>query len=82
MRAHWHADCLAHYRRRVRGPRNACRWDSLSLVRRRTPAIKAEIVTDTENAFLMVVDAHTTAASNTQLSVEKEMNDEKQDEGD
>jgi uncharacterized protein HemY len=48
-------------------------WDALSLVRRRTPAVKAQIVDVTEAALLTVVDAHTTSASNTQLSVEKEL---------
>jgi len=55
------------------------KWDSLSLVRRRTPMIKKEIVDATESAYMMVVDAHTTAASNTQLSVERSM-DEPADE--
>ena len=38
------------------------KWDALSLVRRRTPGIKAEIVKTTEYAFLSIVDNHTTAA--------------------
>ena len=50
-------------------------WDSLSLVRRRTPLVKQQIVSTTERAFISIVDAHTTAASNSQTSVEKALND-------
>lgn len=48
-------------------------WDSLSLVRRRTPAVKTQVVDMTEHSVMSVVDAHTTAASNTQTSVEKNL---------
>ena len=48
-------------------------WDSLSIVRRRTPAVKMQVVKTTEAALLMVVDAHTTASSNTITSVDKKM---------
>ena len=48
-------------------------WDSLSIVRRRTPAVKMQIVKTTEAALLMVVDAHTTASSNTITSVAKKL---------
>jgi len=48
-------------------------WDALSIVRRRTPAVKMQIVTATERAILMVVQEHTTAASNTITSVGKQM---------
>ena len=48
-------------------------WDSLSIVRRRTPGTKMQIVSTTEAALLMVVDAHTTAASNTVTSVHKKL---------
>ena len=51
------------------------KWDSLSLVRRRTPLVKQEIVEVTESAYIMVVDAHTTAAANTQLSAMREMDE-------
>ena len=48
-------------------------WDSLSIVRRRTPAIKMQIVSATEEAILMFVQERTTAASNTITSVGKQM---------
>ena len=48
-------------------------WDSLSIVRRRTPAVKMQVVRTAEAALLMVVDAHTTASSNTITSVDKKM---------
>ena len=48
-------------------------WDSLSLVRRRTPDVTARVVQSTERAFLDIVIAHTTAASNTQKSVQKSL---------
>ena len=51
-------------------------WNSLSLVRRRTPFVKAQIVGTTERAYLDVVDAHTTAAKNTQRAVEKSLDGE------
>ena len=51
------------------------KWDSLSLVRRRTPFVKQEIVDVTESAYIMVVDAHTTAAANTQLSEMRELDE-------
>ena len=54
-------------------------WNSLSLVRRRTPTVKAVIVATAERAYLDVVDAHTTAAKNTQRAVEKSLDG---DEGD
>jgi hypothetical protein len=41
------------------------RWDSLSIVMRRTALIKGMIVKTTEEALIKIVDAHTTAASNT-----------------
>jgi len=56
------------------------KWDSLSLVRRRTPAIKQEIVDITESAFIMVVAAHTTAAANTQVSLAAELEEDGNDE--
>jgi len=49
------------------------RWDSLSIVMRRTPLIKAMMVHTTEESLLKIVDAHTTAASNTQTSVQQEL---------
>jgi len=48
-------------------------WDSLSIVRRRTTAIKMQIAKTTEDAILMVGEAHTTAASNTITTVAKQM---------
>ena len=48
-------------------------WDSLSLVQRRTDATRAQIVNTTERAILQVTDAQTTAASNTQASVEQKL---------
>jgi len=48
-------------------------WDSLSIVRRRTPVVKMQIAKVTEDAILMVVNTHTTAASNTITSVEKSL---------
>ena len=48
-------------------------WDSLSIVRRRTPAVKMQVVATTEAALLMVVQEHTTAASNAITSVGKSM---------
>ena len=58
------------------------KWDALSLVRRRTPGIKAEIVKTTEYAFLSIVDNHTTAAANTQTNVEKKLNGEDSEDED
>ena len=55
-------------------------WDSLSLVKRRTPAVQAQIVSVTEEAFLSIVDAHTTAASNTQISVAKSLDGKGEEE--
>jgi len=49
------------------------KWDSLSVVRRRTVSIKAEVVDSTEEALLAVVIAHTTAASETQVSVKRKL---------
>jgi len=51
-------------------------WDSLSIVRRRTPAVKQQIVKATEDALLMVISAHTTASSNTITSVLKQLSAE------
>jgi len=48
-------------------------WDSLSIVRRRTPSVKLQVAKSTEDAILMVVNTHTTAASNTITSVEKSL---------
>jgi len=48
-------------------------WDSLSIVRRRTPAVKMQVVKTTEDAFLQVTEAHTTASSNAIMSVAKQM---------
>jgi hypothetical protein len=48
-------------------------WDSLSIVRRRTPGVKMQITKTTEEALLMVTEAHTTAASNAITSVGKQM---------
>ena len=50
-------------------------WDSLSVVKRRTGAIKALVVGTTERAIIQVVDAQTTAASNTQTSVANQLSD-------
>jgi hypothetical protein len=44
-------------------------WNSLSLLKRRTPFNKSKIVTLVEDAYISVVDAHTTAASNTQKTI-------------
>jgi hypothetical protein len=41
-------------------------WDSLSVLGRRTDGTKSQMVSTTERALLQVVDAYTTAASNTQ----------------
>lgn len=49
------------------------RWDSLSIVMRRRPDMKAMFVTTTEESMIAIVDAHTTASSNTQTSVTKEL---------
>ena len=49
------------------------KWDSLSVVRRRTDATKSQVVETAERSIMMVVDARTTAASNTQTSVEKQL---------
>ena len=58
-------------------------WDSLSIVRRRTPAVKSQVVTITETALLAVVHEHTTAASNAITSVTKKLaNDKEQEESD
>jgi len=48
-------------------------WDSLSIVRRRTPAVKMQIVSAAEEAILMIVQEKTTATSNTITSVAKQM---------
>ena len=56
------------------------KWDSLSLVTRRTRAVKELVVDTTETMILDVVNAHTTAASNTQTSVEKNMSNDNDDE--
>merc|ERR1719440_198558 len=56
------------------------KWDSLSIVKRRTGAAKMEIVLTTEDALLSVVDAHTTASSNAIVSVTKQLAGEKDDE--
>ena len=48
-------------------------WDSLSIVRRRTPAVKMQVAEITEKAILSVVSAHTTAASNTITSVSTDL---------
>ena len=48
-------------------------WDSLSVVRRRSSAVKAHVVDTTERAILQVVDAQTTAAANAQILVEKQL---------
>jgi len=50
-------------------------WDSLSIVRRRTPAVKMQIAKATEDAILMITEAHTTASSNTITSVAKQLSD-------
>ena len=58
-------------------------WDSLSIVRRRTPAVKSQVVTITETALLAVVHEHTTAASNAITSVAKKLaHDKEQEESD
>jgi len=46
-------------------------WDSLSAVYRRTVATKSRVVDTTERAIVQIVDEHTTAASSTQLAVDK-----------
>jgi len=51
-------------------------WDSLSIVRRRTPAVKMQMVKTTESALLLVVQSHTTASANTITSVVKQLTDE------
>lgn len=48
-------------------------WDSLSDMLRRTDEAKARIIDVTERVVIQVVEEHTTAASRTQLSVEKEL---------
>jgi len=48
-------------------------WDSISIVRRRTPAVKMQVVSTTENAYQLVVNAHTTAAANAITSVAKQL---------
>ena len=58
------------------------KWDSLSVVNRRTGAIKTQFVDITERAMLMIAEAHTTAASNTQNNVEKSLMDEEDNEQD
>ena len=59
------------------------KWDSLSLVKRRVRVVAEEIVMTTENAFLDVVKNHTTAASNTQVSVAKSLDGKgEEEEGD
>ena len=56
------------------------KWDSLSVVRRRTDVTKSQVVETAERSVIMVVDARTTAASNTQTSVEKQLANEPQEE--
>jgi hypothetical protein len=56
------------------------KWDSLSVVRRRTETTKSEVVATTERSIIDVVDACTTAASNTQTSVEKELKTDEPDD--
>jgi len=48
-------------------------WDALSVVRRRPTSVKAIVVETTERAVIQMVDALTTAASNTQTSVEMQL---------
>jgi hypothetical protein len=48
-------------------------WDSLSMVKRRSPDVKAKIVDATEESLIAVVVAHTTAASVTQISVKRKL---------
>ena len=48
-------------------------WDSLSIVRRRTPGVKQQVVQTLEDSLIMVTDAHTTASSNTISSVAKKL---------
>ena len=55
-------------------------WDGISIVRRRTPGIKWQIVATTEAAFLAVVDAHTTASANTIMAVAKQLSIDKASE--
>jgi len=47
-------------------------WDSLSIVRRRTPAIKMQVVSTTETAYQMIVKSATTASANEILQVAKQ----------
>ena len=55
-------------------------WDSLSDMLRRTDEAKSRVVDTTERAIIQVVDEKTTAASRTQLSVEKELQGERDEE--
>lgn len=55
-------------------------WDSLSIVRRRTPAVKMQVVATTEGAILLVTNNQTTAASNTITSVAKQLAQNKAEE--
>ena len=48
-------------------------WDSLSIVRRRTPLVKNQVVSVTEQAVLAVTENHTTAAANTITSASKKL---------
>jgi len=48
-------------------------WDSLSIVRRRTPLVKNQIVSVTEQAVLAVTENHSTAAANTIISASKKL---------
>ena len=48
-------------------------WDSLSIVRRRTNVVKMQLTSATEGALLTVVNAHTTASSNTITSIDKQL---------
>lgn len=57
-------------------------WDSYSVVKRRTPSVKAKIVETTEEALISVVVAHTTAASETQISVKRKLAQDGEDDED
>jgi len=57
-------------------------WDSLSIVRRRTPLVKLQMCSTTESAFLMVVETHTTASARTISSVAKQLAGGEQEDDD
>ena len=56
-------------------------WDSLSIVRRRTPLVKMQVCEITESAFLMVVETHTTASARSISSISKQLEGGNDDDG-